>query len=482
MAITINSNPTPQLDLPINTVVQLDTGTVGSTYSWTVLDQPAEATSTLSASDIKNPTITPDVYGSYTLRCVIDGTTEEYAMFAVLSQRNRQRIPAAGEGDPALGGALAGTRSWAEDVNKLVRYHERNAERGALEICQASEALTKGNVVYVSGEATVNASLPGEHVVPLVAKADASSGTTLGAVGVVLGKAGLESDSASSGELVVVVFRGLVHSLNTDGSSVNAPVYVSDTEGEFSFAAGSNEFEIGRVAKVDASVGSIHVYPKPTTSGGGSALSWNYLDLSLPPGYTGSIEALWQFDKTANGFDDRAGNDHGVTSSDSYYQSLPDDPDTKALWCLDRVRLVSNPSDFIQPTEDLVCELVLCRADYDVAGTGVIFEIGGGGTNILFESQTFEVFLMPGQSAHLIISVDKASNPGEYLIFLNGELEYTYNMLNSDGGSGGLVAIGCNTSSAAFYRGLLSSMRVMFGAPFTEADAMWCYNKVRGIS
>lgn len=263
MAITINALAQPQLTLPINTLAQLNCTTAGSSYEWTIVSKP-DAAGGVALSDIyiQNPTVTPTVSGSYLIRCLIDGYIKEYALMAVQTVRSLLRIPAAGEGSPALGGYLAGTSSWALDANRFLRYVDQNIHRGELEICKndSGGVLNKGDLVYVKGVDTVLSGLPEEHIVPTVAKASAAAVATLGNVGIVLGAAGLQSTSAADGGLIAILFSGLIEELDTSGfAAVGDTVYVSDVAGQFTTAAGTIEYRIGFVAKKDAAAGAITI-------------------------------------------------------------------------------------------------------------------------------------------------------------------------------------------------------------------------------
>jgi hypothetical protein len=47
------------------------------TYTWTLTSKPAGSQSTLSSSTIPNPTITPDVIGTYVMSLIVnDGTVD----------------------------------------------------------------------------------------------------------------------------------------------------------------------------------------------------------------------------------------------------------------------------------------------------------------------------------------------------------------------------------------------------------------------
>jgi len=263
MAITINALAAPQFNLPINVLAQLDTTGGGAAWAWTLLDKPSGSAAVLSNPALQNPAITPDITGTYLLRCIIDGVTSEFAVFSVIADRSLLRVPAAGEGAANLGGALAGARSWAEASNERFRFYDRWMETGPAVICKniSGGAVTRGSLVYVNGTALLYNALPEEHTVPTVDLADATAMTTLGTVGMVLGKAGHQADSVANNELAVVMFGGIVEGLNTLGKAVNDPVYVTNVAGTFGWTPGTFKHLVGYVAKVDAAIGAISIAP-----------------------------------------------------------------------------------------------------------------------------------------------------------------------------------------------------------------------------
>jgi hypothetical protein len=112
---------------------------------------------------------------------------------------------------------------------------------------QAGEALTKGDVVYVSG-------LSGNT--PVVSKADADVASKMPAFG-------LAEDDANNNAAVNVVTFGTLYNLDTSGFSAGDTVFASTTAGALTNSAPTGESSllqnIGKVIRSHASAGSIKV-------------------------------------------------------------------------------------------------------------------------------------------------------------------------------------------------------------------------------
>ena len=112
---------------------------------------------------------------------------------------------------------------------------------------QAGEALTKGDVVYVSG-------VSGNK--PVVSKADADDASKMPAYGLV------EANASLNAAVNVITF-GTLYDLDTSGFSVGDTIYVSNTAGAISSTAPTGESSliqnIGKVIRSHASAGSIKV-------------------------------------------------------------------------------------------------------------------------------------------------------------------------------------------------------------------------------
>ena len=111
----------------------------------------------------------------------------------------------------------------------------------------AGEALTKGDVVYVSG-------VSGNK--PVVSKADANNASKMPAFG-------LAADNASSNASVSVITFGTLYGLDTSGFAAGDTVYASTTAGVLTATKPSGESSliqnIGKIIRSHASAGSIKV-------------------------------------------------------------------------------------------------------------------------------------------------------------------------------------------------------------------------------
>jgi len=117
----------------------------------------------------------------------------------------------------------------------------------------ADGALTAGDAVYISGSNTGGSRFS-------FAKADAGTG----AQGALL----FAAHGANDGDQVIV--RGwLVRAdVDTDGAAVGDPVYLSATAGGWSLTVPANGGEVvGQVLEVDATAGSVLLYPERKRSG-----------------------------------------------------------------------------------------------------------------------------------------------------------------------------------------------------------------------
>ena len=112
---------------------------------------------------------------------------------------------------------------------------------------QAGEALSKGDVVYVSG-------VSGNK--PVVSKADADDASKMPAYGLT------EADASLNAAVNVVTF-GTIYELDTSGYSVGDTVYVSTTPGSLTATKPAGESSliqnVGKVIRSHASAGSIKV-------------------------------------------------------------------------------------------------------------------------------------------------------------------------------------------------------------------------------
>ena len=148
-------------------------------------------------------------------------------------------------GDLLADGVL--TRTIGDETNRFITsYSDLN---GAIRFkAKASEALSKGDVVYIDGVS---------GGVPTVSKARANSSSTMPAFGLCYAAASLNAE-------VQIVTLGNIEGLNTGSFSVGDTLYVSDsTAGALTNTAPTSETNliqnIAKVVKVDA-VGNSGIY------------------------------------------------------------------------------------------------------------------------------------------------------------------------------------------------------------------------------
>jgi len=149
------------------------------------------------------------------------------------------------DGTAAKGSEL----SWSELDTNFINLNDNKVEvSGAIIFtAKAGEALSKGDVVYVSG-------VSGD--VPVVSKADADDASKMPAFG-------LAEDAASLNAEVNVVTFGTLYGLDTSGFSAGDTVYVSTTAGTLTTTKPAGESallqNLGLVIRSHASAGSIKV-------------------------------------------------------------------------------------------------------------------------------------------------------------------------------------------------------------------------------
>jgi hypothetical protein len=147
------------------------------------------------------------------------------------------------EGDATGDGSLAYNNSTG-----VFTYTPPADISGAVKFAaKAGEALTKGDVVYVSGVSGNN---------PVVSKADANNASKMPAFG-------LAEDNASNNASVNVITFGTLYGLDTSGFSAGDTLYVSTTAGGLTATKPSGESSliqnIGKAIRSHASAGSIKV-------------------------------------------------------------------------------------------------------------------------------------------------------------------------------------------------------------------------------
>lgn len=257
MTITIDGLNTPQLAKTLGASVQLDTDVAGDFYQWELLDKPEGSAAALSSSATKNPTITPDITGTYLLKLLINGSNAYFGALAVPSVRANKRFIAFGEGDAAKGGNVAGDRGWAESLNQTLRGLEAVYGKGSVELCYnntGSEIAAK-KLTYIADVYTKASGMSEEQAIPSIALADATDEVKTRSLGFTL-------EAIAHGSLGLVLREGMMPKLDTSAfAAVGDAAYLSDTPGAFAIAKGTKEQRIGYVVKKHASEGAIYIDP-----------------------------------------------------------------------------------------------------------------------------------------------------------------------------------------------------------------------------
>lgn len=245
--IQINGVTGSDTDLPLNTLVQLSNVDTGGevSYLWVILDQPSGTTDNLSSTSIQNPTFTPKKEGTYLIKLTVNGTLTNQVVAAVLQLKTRLRVPIAGESieaDPVEG--------WGAAVESSMRKQDSDTGNPYTVVARASVGgLLPNDVLYAPGEATIKGGLPGQEIVLNMAKALATSATSLDNPLYVLERGVNGSLTPASGDLIVCRVSGRVGPLTGIPSASGDPVYVSDT-GTVALSPGTNERRIGTVLQI----------------------------------------------------------------------------------------------------------------------------------------------------------------------------------------------------------------------------------------
>jgi len=250
--ITINAIVGSNIDLPLNTLVQLNNNGIGGevSYLWTILDQPPGAVDSLSSTSIQNPTFTPKKEGTYLLRLIVNASlpTEQTdsVVAAVRQLKTRNRIPAAGETTQA-----DFADGWATDTNALLRrYDQQLADPGPVVCVNAQgSTITRGNVVRVTSGVVLKLGLPGQETVPGITLAPA---TVVGNIDELLMV--VEGDlngntNVADGSICVARMYGRIAALPLGAGAVGDTVFVSDTA-TIATTVGTNRRRAGSIMSV----------------------------------------------------------------------------------------------------------------------------------------------------------------------------------------------------------------------------------------
>jgi len=244
-----------QTHIPLGSLVTLANETPATTYLWAIVTQPAGTPADgfelslppYNTSTDPSPSFYINKEGSYLIRLIInDGLADEAEGTIICAVRELQtgnRIPAAQETtevDPDEGWAV-------EAVSDILQRVTRLTDSGFF-VAQAAEPINAGQVVHLSGMATLATGKPGQRTVPLinVAKADDSAKVD-GPLGVMVSAIN-GTESVNAGELCRVMIYGALAAYELGAGAGNGdPVYV-DNDGELSLTAGSFIRQVGDVA------------------------------------------------------------------------------------------------------------------------------------------------------------------------------------------------------------------------------------------
>lgn len=246
--ITVNASVGSNTALPLNTLVALDNLNTGGelTYNWSILDQPPGAADNLSAPTAQNPFFTPKKEGTYLLRLIVNqglvSEQEDRVVCGVLQLKTLQRIPAAGETTEA-----DSADGWATANNAMLRSMDALlSDPGIFVGVNASGGtLTRGDVLKAVASSTIKATLPGQEIVPGMAKALATLTANVDEPLVVCEGTVAGASSVPNGALMKMRFLGRYAGATSGApAAVGDPVYVSDT-GTLSLTEGTIRRKVG---------------------------------------------------------------------------------------------------------------------------------------------------------------------------------------------------------------------------------------------
>lgn len=101
------------------TLTDAELANVGSSYVWVFLDKPISSTAILSGAATPTAIFSPDISGSYYIKCIVNGISSSEVIIAVALTYTDARIPAFGE---ALEYNESGnTKGWHTDQTAFMR-------------------------------------------------------------------------------------------------------------------------------------------------------------------------------------------------------------------------------------------------------------------------------------------------------------------------------------------------------------------------
>lgn len=192
-----------------------------TTYAWTLVDQPEGTADTLSATNVRDVTLTPTKEGSYELLLTVNGTLTTTAVVAVLDARTGERIPAATETDET--GTAEG---WARALKPILARALHASVDGNVVVARTPGGIAAGAVVSLTSQVTMNSGTQAAFDVTSIAVA-LGTATHADRLGVLVD--GVTPGSLGAGSLVLVRMFGLVAGSGAGSPAVGDPVYLSNT-------------------------------------------------------------------------------------------------------------------------------------------------------------------------------------------------------------------------------------------------------------
>jgi hypothetical protein len=294
--IQINGTDGSNDNLPIGVAVSLNNDGNGGelTYAWSILDQPEGPADSLSATNVQNPTFTPNKEGTYLLQVIVNAGPSELintAIAGIRQLKSLSRIPAAAET------LEDGATGWKDAVNEQLQKLDNVQADGNRIVCMSYSGAAVGDVVKFSGLTTLKSGLPGQENVPTIAKALTETSRPLGII-----EAAVSGGSTSSA-LVYVRIAGLVPAHAPGTPAVDAAVYLDSATSLPTLTVES--VRIGHVVFTDNVHGWYYWFfeghaTASAGGGGGSTTnitqmllvddSWGHDDIGFP-GPTGAVGA-----------------------------------------------------------------------------------------------------------------------------------------------------------------------------------------------
>ncbi|CAB4130749.1 hypothetical protein UFOVP276_125 [uncultured Caudovirales phage] len=114
-------------DLIIGTVVtctDINAANTGHVYNWGFVDKPIGSVAAITGVSSASCSFTPDVTGTYFIRCTVDGTSFSEQVLGVPLAHTGARIPAFGEQTEYNG--YGNTKGWHEALTTFMRVADQD--------------------------------------------------------------------------------------------------------------------------------------------------------------------------------------------------------------------------------------------------------------------------------------------------------------------------------------------------------------------